>query len=211
MTKFTNFINQAPLFIGLSLIVISFKVLPSANSSLLSSNSIEFKNSTYRTFGQGNEQLVLKSKKGNINLHNKAINLIGEVEGKFTLDGKTFSLKAESLNGSLLDKSISSKEKVLFLTNSIEIISSSVEITQTQLEGVKFLFMNANIDNVNSKSNILKGKANKIEFLPTKDLMYMEGNTELYQENMKIISDAIHYDFNEDRIIKSVNSTIINS
>ena len=211
MTKFTNFINQAPLFIGLSLIVISFKVLPSANSSLLSSNSIEFKNSTYRTFGQGNEQLVLKSKKGNINLHNKAINLIGEVEGKFTLDGKTFSLSSGSLRGNLLDKSISSKEKVLFLTNSIEIISSSVEITQTQLEGVKFLFMNANIDNVNSKSNILKGKANKIEFLPTKDLMYMEGNTELYQENMKIISDAIHYDFNEDRIIKSVNSTIINS
>ena len=211
MTKFTNFINQAPLFIGLSLIVISFNVLPSANSSLFSSNSIEFKNSTYRTFGQGNEQLVLKSKKGNINLRNKAINLIGEVEGKFTLDGKTFSLKAESLNGSLLDKSISSKEKVLFLTNSIEIISSGMEITQTQLEGVKILFMNANIGNVNSKSKILKGKANKIEFLPTKDLMYMEGNTELYQENMKIISDEIHYDLNEDRIIKSVNSTIINS
>ena len=41
--------------------------------------------------------------------------------------------------------------------------------------------------------------------------MYMEGNTELYQENMKIISDEIHYDLNEDRIIKSVNSTIINS
>ena len=39
----------------------------------------------------------------------------------------------------------------------------------------------------------------------------MEGNTELYQENMKIISDEIHYDLNEDRILKSVNAKIINN
>ena len=210
MTKFTNFCNRAPLFIGLSLISIPFTVLPSANSPLLSNDVIEFKNSTYRTYGQGNEQLVLKSQKGNINLLDKSINLIGEVEGKFTLEGKTFSLKGESLNGSFLDKSISSKEKVLFLSNNIEIISSSMEIIQTQSEGVRILFMNANLGNINSKLNIRKGKANKIEYLPAKDLIVMEGNTELYQDNMKIISDEIHYDLNEDRILKSINSKIIN-
>ena len=210
MTKFTNFCNRAPLFIGLSLISIPFTVLPSANSPLLSNDVIEFKNSTYRTYGQGNEQLVLKSQKGNINLLDKSINLIGEVEGKFTLEGKTFSLKGESLNGSFLDKSISSKEKVLFLSNNIEIISSSMEIIQTQSEGVRILFMNANLGNINSKLNIRKGKANKIEYLPAKDLIVMEGNTELYQDNMNIISDEIHYDLDKDRILKSINSKIIN-
>ena len=210
LAKFTNFCNRAPLFIGFSLILISFSVLPGTNSPLLTNNTIEFKNSTYKTYEQGNEQLVLKSKEGNINLRNKAINLIGEVEGKFTLDGKTFSLKAENLNGSLLDKSISSKEKVLFLSNNIEIISSSMEIIQTQSEGVRILFMNANLGNINSKSNIRKGKANKIEYLPAKDLIVMEGNTELYQDNMRILSDEIHYDLNEDRILKSINSKIIN-
>jgi len=210
LTKFTYFCNQAHLFIGLSLITISFTALPSANAPLLSNNAIEFKNSTYRTYGQDNEQLVLKAKKGNINLRNKAINLIGEVEGKFTLDGKTYSLRSESLSGNLLDKSISSKEKFLFSANSIEIISSSMEITQAQPEGVRILFGNANLRNKNSKSNILKGKANKIEFFPEKDLIFMEGNTELYQENIKIISDEIYYDLNEDRILKSVNSKIIN-
>ena len=211
LTKFTYFWNQAHLFIGLSLITISFTALPSANAPLLSNNAIEFINSTYRTYGQDNEQLVLKAKKGNINLRNKAINLIGEVEGKLNLDGKTFSLKSESLSGNLLDRSISSKEKVLFSANSIEIISSSMKITQTQPEGVKILFMNANLSNINSKSNMSKGKANKIEFFPAKDLIFMEGNTELYQENMKIISDEIHYDLNKDRILKSVNSKIINN
>jgi len=211
LTKLTNFCNRAPLFIGLLLIPLSFSVLPGSNSPLLANNAIEFKNSTYRTYGQDKEQLVLKSKEGNINLRNKAINLIGEVEGKFILDGKTFSLKAESLSGSLLDKSISSKEKVLFLSNSIEVASSGMEITQTQPEGVKILFMNANLSNINSKSNMSKGKAIKIEFFPAKDLIFMEGNTELYQENMKIISDEIHYDLNKDRILKSVNSKIINN
>ena len=69
----------------------------------------------------------------------------------------------------------------------------------------------ANLGSLNSKSNMHKGKANKIEFFPTKDLIFMEGDTELYQENMKIISDEIHYDLNEDRILKSVNSKIINN
>ena len=136
---------------------------------------------------------------------------MGEVEGKFSLDGETFSLRSESLSGNLLNKSIVSKEKVLFSTNNIEIISSSMEITQTQPEGVKILFMNANLSNINSKLNIHKGKANKIEFFPAKDVIFMKGNTELYQENMKIISDEIHYDLNENRILKSLNSKIINN
>ena len=211
LTKFTYIFNQAYLFIGLSLITNSFNVFPSANSPLLSNNAIEFKNSTYKKYEKGGEQLVIKSRLGNINLHNKAINLMGEVEGKFSLDGETFSLRSESLSGNLLNKSIVSKEKVLFSTNNIEIISSSMEITQTQPEGVKILFMNANLGNINSKLNIHKGKANKIEFFPAKDVIFMKGNTELYQENMKIISDEIHYDLNEDRILKSVNSKIINN
>jgi len=211
LTKLTYFCNRVFLFIGLFLITISFKVFPSTNSPHLSNNSIELKNSTYRKYEKDKEQLVIKSTKGNINLRNKAFNLMGEVEGKFSLDGKTVSLRSESLSGNLLNKSIVSKEKVLFLTNSIEIISSSMEITQTQSEGIKVLFLNANLGSINSKSNIRKGKANKIEFFPAKNLIFMKGNTELYQENMKIISDEIHYDLNEDRILKSVNSKIINN
>ena len=211
LTKLTYFCNRVFLFIGLFLITISFKVFPSTNSSLLSNNSIEFKNSTYRKYGKDKEQLVIKSTQGNINLRNKAFNLMGEVEGKFSLDGKTVSLRSESLTGNLLNKSMVSKEKVIFLTNSIEIISSSMEMTQTQSEGVKILFMNANLSNINSKLNILRGKANKIEFFPAKDLIFMEGDAELSQENMIIISDEIHYDLNGDRILKSVNSKIINN
>ena len=211
MIKFTYFFNKSRLFIGLSLFIISFTLFSSTNSSPQSNNAIEIKNSLYKTYGQGNELLVVKSKKGNINLYTKDVNLIGNVEGKFSLDGKSFSLKTESLYGNILDKSISSREKVLFKVNNIEITSSSIEITESQSEGFKILFRNANLDKINSESNINKGKANKIEFFPAKDLIFMEGSAELYEENMKIVSDEIHYDLIEDRILKSVNSRIINN
>jgi len=210
-TKFSYFCNQSNLFIGLSLIAIPFTTVSSANGSLLSNNVIELKNSTYSTYGQSNGQLVLKSKKGNINLDTEAINLIGEVEVKFILDGKNFRLKTESLDGNLSDKSISSKERVLFTTENIEITSSSMQISITEPDEAKIQFRYATLGKINSKSNTNKGKANTIEFFPAKNLIFMKGDAELYEQNMKISSDEIYYDLNEDRILKSVNSKIINN
>ena len=69
----------------------------------------------------------------------------------------------------------------------------------------------ANLNQVNSDSEILKGKANKIELFLSKDLMVMEGNAVFHEDNMKIISDELHYDLNKDRILKSVNAQIINN
>jgi hypothetical protein len=39
----------------------------------------------------------------------------------------------------------------------------------------------------------------------------MKGNAEFNDDNMKIISDEIHYDLSQDRVLKSVNSKIINN
>ena len=39
----------------------------------------------------------------------------------------------------------------------------------------------------------------------------MQGNAEFYQDNMRIISDEIHYNLIEDRVLKSVNAKIINN
>ena len=181
------------------------------NTSIIFSSNIEFKNSSYENFGQDNERQVLTSKEGRINLDNQNIYLNGDVEGKFILDGKDYILKAESLSSDLLNKSISSKEKSVFLVEDFEILSSSMLIAQKQNEGTIFVFMNANLDKINSKSRINKGKANKIEFFPARDLILMEGNAEFFEDNMNILSDEIHYDLKEDRLLKSVNAKIINN
>ena len=175
----------------------SFAAHPSTNISFLANNVIEFKNSVYESYGQGDERLFLS--------------LIGDVEGIFNLDGKTFNLKTNDLRGNLLDKTIASKQSSLFETEDIEIVSSDMEITQTPLEGIKILFNNVNLDKINLGSRISKGKANEVELFLAKDLIVMKGKAVFSEDNMKIISDEIHYDLSQDRVLKSVNSKIINN
>ena len=211
MNKYTYPFNCSSLFIGFSLFTICSTAFPSPNASLLPTNIIELKTFSYESYGQGNERVVLKSKKGNVNLDSQDINLIGDVEGKLTLDGKTFTLETEELSSNFLAQSISSKEKVLFVADGIEIVSSSIEIAQISEGGIKILFGNANFNKINSESRMNRGIANKIEFLPSKGLIFMKGKAEFYEDKMKIISDEIHYDLNEDRILKSINAKIINN
>ena len=190
---------------------ISYNAFPTTNISFLDNNTIEFKNSMYVAYEQGIKKLVFKSKKGNINLENQDINLIGDVKGQFILDGETFILIAKSLNGNLVNKSISSKDNTIFKANNMEIVSTSMKIFQTSEEGVKIIFKNANFDKIYSGSKINKGSANKIELFPEKGLVFMQGSAKFYQDNMKIISEEIHYDLNQDRILKSINAKIINN
>jgi len=211
LNKFNSFYCQKYLFIGFFVITLSSNTFPSANPSFVSNNTIELKTSSYETYGLNDEKLFFKSKEGNINLDNQEINLIGEVEGKFIIDGETFNIKTESISGNLLDKSIFSKEKVLFETKELEIVSSSMEIIQTTKEGTKILFGNANFNKINTRTGMQKGKANKIELILSKDLIFMQGKAEFHEGNMKVISDEIHYDISEGRILRSVNAKIINS
>ena len=189
----------------------SFAVYPSANISILSNNVIEFKNSIYESYGQDNEKLVIKSTEGSMDLDNQFINLIGNVEGTFNLNGRNFKLETNDLRGNLADSTIFSKQSTLFKTEDIEIVASDMKITQTPLVGIKIQFKNVNLDQINLGSRINKGKANEIDLFLAKDLILMKGNAEFNEDNMKIISDEIHYDLNEDRVLKSVNSKIINN
>ena len=191
--------------------MLSSFILPSSDAPFISSNTIDFNNSSFEIYKLNNQILSIKSNKGNLNLDNQDFNFIGNVEGKFIIEGDTVRLKTESLSGNLIKNSISSEEKVLFEVKGLEIISRSMEIIQVPQKELKILFKNANFSKINSISSVKKGKANKIELFPSKDLIFMEGNAELHEDNMKIISDEIHYDLSEDRILKSLNAKIINN
>jgi len=86
-----------------------------------------------------------------------------------------------------------------------------MEIAQTPLMRIKIHFNNVNLDKINLGSKINKGKADEVELFLAKDLILMKGNAEFNDDNMKIISDEIHYDLSQDRVLKSVNSKIINN
>ena len=172
---------------------------------------VELKKSSYKSFKNGKESIILRSENGNINPENHALHFYDRVEGQFTYNGKKFNLRTQNLISNLKEKSILSKEKTFFEGNNIEIVSSSLEISQIPAEGMKIVFKDADLDQINSEVRIDKGKADKIEFFLEKDLILMQGNAEFYQDNMRIISDEIHYNLIEDRVLKSVNAKIINN
>ena len=119
-----------------------------ANGSLKPDNLIKFNNSSFQSYFSKNEEVVLRSKVGELNLDNNEIIFRGAVEGRFNLNGEVFNISTDSLSGDLLGKSILSKEKVIFEAEGFEIVASNMEINRKAQEGTKIIFWNANLNQI---------------------------------------------------------------
>ncbi len=211
MTLLTHHCCKVSLLICFFLVSIPSITFSNENISFTPNLIVDLKKSSYKSFKNGKESIILRSENGNINLENQDLHFYDNVEGQFTYNGKIFNLRTQNLISNLKEKSILSKERTFFKGNNIEIASSSLEISKIPAEGIKIIFREADLDQINDGLRIDKGKANKIEFFIEKDLMLMQGNAEFYEGNMRIISDEIHYSLEEDRVLKSVNAKIINT
>ena len=211
MTLLTHHCCKVSLLICFFLVSIPSITFSNENISFTPNLIVDLKKSSYKSFKNGKESIILRSENGNINLENQDLHFYDNVEGQFTYNGKIFNLRTQNLISNLKEKSIFSKERTFFKGNNIEIASSSLEISKIPAEGIKIIFREADLDQINDGLRIDKGKANKIEFFIEKDLMLMQGNAEFYEGNMRIISDEIHYSIEEDRVLKSVNAKIINT
>lgn len=211
MTLLTHHCCKVSLLICFFLVSIPSITFSNENISFTPNLIVDLKKSSYKSFKNGKESIILRSENGNINLENQDLHFYDNVEGQFTYNGKIFNLRTQNLISNLKEKSILSKERTFFEGNNIEIVSSSLEISKIPAEGIKIIFREADLDQINAGLRIDKGKANKIEFFIEKDLMLMQGNAEFYEGNMRIISDEIHYSIEEDRVLKSVNAKIINT
>ena len=63
---------------------------------------------------------------------------------------------------------------------------------------------------IKNHQNYLTGYANQITILSELNEMIMDGEAFIDQDGLKIKSQTIHYNLKENRIIKSLNSTIEN-
>ena len=211
MTLLTHHCCKVSLLICFFLVSIPSIIFSNENISFTPNLIVDLKKSSYKSFKNGKESIILRSENGNINLENQDLHFYDNVEGQFTYNGKIFNLRTQNLISNLKEKSILSKERTFFKGNNIEIASSSLEISKIPAEGIKIIFREADLDQINDGLRIDKGKANKIEFFIEKDLMLMQGNAEFYEGNMRIISDEILYSLEEDRVLKSVNAKIIST
>jgi len=186
----------------------------SSTSPSIQDETIHLSNVIYQTFQINGKEIFLKSKQGSVNPDIQDIKFTRGIEAKFTLENNAYELEANTLTINPIKQSIISKEEIKLKTSDFEIVSLGLNIYETSKDGMKMLFEKARFGKIkkqNSKPSMTKGKANNIEFFPEKNLILMKGKAELYQDNMKISSDEIHYDLNQDKILKSFNAKIINN
>ena len=174
MTLLTHHCCKVSLLICFFLVSIPSITFSNENISFTPNLIVDLKKSSYKSFKNGKESIILRSENGNINLENQDLHFYDNVEGQFTYNGKIFNLRTQNLISNLKEKSILSKERTFFKGNNIEIASSSLEISKIPAEGIKIIFREADLDQINDGLRIDKGKANKIEFFIEKDLMLMQ-------------------------------------
>ena len=118
-------------------------------------------------------------------------------------------ISSEEMIFDLTNATFSSVHDVFTNFNNIEIQSHGIEMTQREdnlyTEFSKGIFQIKNIDSIN------KGYANKLYIISEDNKIILEEEAILDQDGLIIRSDLIHYDYNLNKILKSINSIIENN
>ena len=126
----------------------------------------------------------------------------------YTLLDEEIIIESEKLSFDLNMKKFMSNEPVFASFYDVNINSLGLEVFQDS-EGIKAIFNKGEV-RIKNHQNYLTGYANQITILSELNEMIMDGEAFIDQDGLKIKSQTIHYNLKENRIIKSLNSTIEN-
>ena len=121
-------------------------------------------------------------------------------ELKIETDELIFQVKNEQMTSSL---------KVLASINNLKISSVGVDLIQKEGE-LKAKFHKGNFQIVYPES-VYRGYADEIIILAEQNKLILEGEAYFDQDGLVIRSDSLHYDLEENKIMKSINSKIQNN
>jgi lipopolysaccharide transport protein LptA len=165
----------------------------------------------------------------NIIEENNSIKIIKSDLGQFLLNTNTIEFNSNvlfSMESENIDMSISS-EFIIFDNNLHIIYSNSKtsfesELTKISSEGFKVLnnslnkkqitFSKGTILDAGTQNNLkISGYADKINYQYEEDILILIGSAEITDRGMTIKASEIHYDLASNKIIKSLDSKLINN
>jgi hypothetical protein len=165
----------------------------------------------------------------NIIEENNSVKIIKSDLGQFLLNTNTIEFNSNvlfSMESENIDMSISS-EFIIFDNNLHIIYSNSKtsfesELTKISSEGFKVLnnslnkkqitFLKGRILDAGTQNNLkISGYADKINYQYEEDILILIGSAEITDRGMTIKASEIHYDLASNKIIKSLDSKLINN
>ena len=127
----------------------------------------------------------------------------------YTLLDEEIIIKSEKLSFDISGKKFSSNEKVSASLKDADINSAGLEVVKDN-KGIKAKFKKGEVK-IKNDEKYLTGYADMITILSELNEMIMEGEAFIDQDGFIIKSETIHFNLEENRIIKSFNSTIENN
>ncbi len=203
--------NQIDEASELKEVFLDFKY-PDKKIQIIADRSYIFSNRIFELQGvsiasrAGDKTLNINSSIATYDQSSKKIYMVDSVKFVTRLEDKQIVISSEELQYDLSENNFSSSKKSIVTFNDLKVISSNFSFLQSDKD-TKAIFLDGKVS-LTLSNEISTGMADKVTVLFDKNQIFLEGDATFDKNGLLMKSDFIHYDISNNKIIKSLNSSV---
>ena len=156
-----------------------------------------------------NDYKTINASAASFNKKNNLIVFEDNVQIKISSNSQSLLLDTTKLILNKDDDLVTAKTNTYFKSNNFNINSRELIIRDFSTDQNQIIFVDGKIINPDTSEKL--GSASKINYSLDSGILVMKGLAVIKNKTVSVYADEIHYDPDNKKIIKSVNSTIINN
>ena len=156
-----------------------------------------------------NNYKTINAYAASFNKKNNLIEFKDNVQIKISSNSKILMLDTTKLILNKDDDLVTAKTNTYFKSNNFNINSRELIIRDFSTDQNQIVFVDGKIINPDTSEKL--GSASKINYSLDSGILVMKGLAVIKNKTVSVYADEIYYDPDNKKIIKSVNSTIINN
>ena len=156
-----------------------------------------------------NDYKTINASAASFNKKNNLIVFEDNVQIKISSNSQSLLLNTTRLILNKDDDLVTAKTNTYFKSNNFNINSRELIIRDFSTGQNQIVFVDGKIINPDTSEKL--GSASKINYSLDSGILIMKGLAVIKNKTLSVYADEIHYDPDNKKIIKSVNSTIINN
>lgn len=156
-----------------------------------------------------NNYKTINASAASFNKRNNLIEFEDNVQIKISSNSQSLILDTTKLILNKDDDLVTTKTNTYFKSNNFNINSRELIIRDFSTDQNQIVFVDGKIINPDTSEKL--GSASKINYSLDSGILIMKGLAVIKNKTLSVYADEIHYDPDNKKIIKSVNSTIINN
>ena len=156
-----------------------------------------------------NNYKTINAYAASFNKKNNLIEFEDNVQVKISSNSQSLLLDTTKLILNKDDDLVTAKTNIYFKSNNFNINSRELIIRDFSTDQNLIVFIDGKI--INPVTSEKLGSASKINYSLDSGILIMKGLAVIKNKSLSVYADEIHYDPDNKKIIKSVNSTIINN